>query len=90
MDRYEVDPARLALVAEVVSMNAQFSALLDRINDAVDPDRKIMDPCLTARNLIADAAEKAMAVSMWRATTRVPLDPWGRSPKELAATMAGD
>jgi hypothetical protein len=56
---YVVDPARMALVEDVVRLHAEFGALLDRIADAVDPAKRILDPCESARgklNAIRDAA----------------------------------
>jgi hypothetical protein len=64
---YVVDPARMALVEEAVRLHAEFGALLDRIADAVDPAKRIMDPCESARGNWTPFATAALGIAVHNA-----------------------
>jgi hypothetical protein len=71
---YTVDPARMALVEDVVRLHAEFGALLDRINDALGESHYALDPCQQARMALSTAAEKAMSVAVFGAAEWVGTD----------------
>ena len=62
--RYVVDPARMAMVEDVVRLHAEFDALLDRIADAVDPEKNILDPCERARGKLNDTRDTALGMAV--------------------------
>ena len=70
MASYEVDHARLELVAAVVCANVQFCELLDLINDEIDPRKEEQDPCGRARHLLTEATKEAMAACVSRGAVK--------------------
>jgi hypothetical protein len=67
---YIVDPARMALVEDIVRLHAEFGALLDRISDAVDPEKIIMDPCDRARGGLDHLRDVALGIALQGAAQR--------------------